>query len=203
MILASGARGPGFNSWSSPVGLGTGHSPCSSARPLEPPACGACDGQHRTSTRRDRIAIVVVAKVIRPSMMVRSTIAVGVTAVPMRLAVRVRLTLAGRNPHHLMFRTSRCGRDNPGSTPGEDMAREARVGSPAGTGRAPRSAFPLGENSRPDFRTCQRSAKGPRARNPLPRPNGPIGAAPGRGCRAPRIHPVNALWFTYRHCRGN
>jgi hypothetical protein len=28
-----------------------------SARPREPPACGARDGQHRTSTKRDRIAI--------------------------------------------------------------------------------------------------------------------------------------------------
>jgi hypothetical protein len=72
------------------VGLGTGHSPWLSARPREPPACGARDGQHRTSTKRDRIAVVVVvvAKVIRrPSMMVRSTITVGMTAVPMVVAM--------------------------------------------------------------------------------------------------------------------
>jgi hypothetical protein len=43
-----------------------------------------------------------------------------------------------------------CGRDNPGSTPGEDIARAAHVGPPVGTGDAPRSAFPLAEQSRPD-----------------------------------------------------
>ena len=74
-----------------------------SARPREPPACGARDGQHRTSTKRDRIAIIVVAKVIRwPSMMVRSTITVGMTAVPMVVAMmamtiaNVRGTESGR-----------------------------------------------------------------------------------------------------------
>jgi hypothetical protein len=43
-------------------------------------------------------------------------------------AFRVRLALAGRNPYRLVVGTSRCGRDNPGLTPGEDIAREARVG---------------------------------------------------------------------------
>ena len=28
--------------------------------------------------------------------------------------------LCGKSPHHLMARTSRCGRDSPGSTPGEN-----------------------------------------------------------------------------------
>jgi hypothetical protein len=52
-----------------------------------------------------------------------------------------------------------CGRDNPGSTPGEDIARAAHVGPPVGTGDAPRSAFPLAEQSRPDcFRAeCYRA----------------------------------------------
>ena len=27
----------------------------------------------------------------------------------------------GHSPHRLVVRTSRCGRDNPGSTPGEDI----------------------------------------------------------------------------------
>ena len=33
-----------------------------------------------------------------------------------------------RSPHRLVVRTSRCGRDNPGSTPGEDnISRRARI----------------------------------------------------------------------------
>ena len=37
---------------------------------------------------------------------------------PSRCAHRARLR-AARSPHRLVVRTSRCGRDNPGSTPGE------------------------------------------------------------------------------------
>ncbi len=32
------------------------------------------------------------------------------------------LTPSGYGPHRLVVRTSRCGRDNPGSTPGEDIS---------------------------------------------------------------------------------
>ena len=45
----------------------------------------------------------------------------------MRPAIEVDLPLAGRSPYRLVVRTSRCGRNNPGSTPGEDIVREAYV----------------------------------------------------------------------------
>ena len=32
-----------------------------------------------------------------------------------------------QGPHRLVVRTSRCGRDNPGSTPGEDIAAWAAI----------------------------------------------------------------------------
>ena len=32
-----------------------------------------------------------------------------------------------KRPHRLVVRTSRCGRDNPGSTPGEDIAAWAAI----------------------------------------------------------------------------
>ena len=35
--------------------------------------------------------------------------------------VDVTLGLRGKSPYRLVVRTSRCGRDNPGSTPGEDI----------------------------------------------------------------------------------
>ena len=35
-------------------------------------------------------------------------------------------TLAGGRPHRLVVRTSRCGRDNPGSTPGEGNLNRER-----------------------------------------------------------------------------
>ena len=33
------------------------------------------------------------------------------------------LPFLGQCPYRLVVRTSRCGRDNPGSTPGEDIAQ--------------------------------------------------------------------------------